>query len=58
MTSEPQPPAERPTTGESSVDDALKPLDELSELPVAEHVGVLDEAHRKLQDALADLDEE
>jgi hypothetical protein len=45
-------------TGEPAVDDALRRLDELADRPVAEHVGVYDDAHRQLQDALADLDEE
>jgi hypothetical protein len=40
------------------VDEAVQGLDDLTELPVSEHVGAFDEAHRKLQDALADLDED
>jgi hypothetical protein len=47
-----------PVTGEAPVDDAVRRLDDLTELPVSEHVGAFDEAHRKLQDALADLDED
>jgi hypothetical protein len=51
-------PREVPKTGEPSVDEAVQKLDELNALPVADHVGVFDESHRRLQDALADLDEE
>src|SRR4051812_152501 len=58
MTMEPDERPGRPETGEPAVDAALTNLDELAELPVAEHVGVFDESHRQLQDALADLDEE
>jgi hypothetical protein len=47
-----------PQTDEPSVDAAIERLGALDELPVAEHVGVFDEAHRQLQDSLADLDEE
>jgi hypothetical protein len=36
---------------------ALSRLDDLDSRPVAEHVEVLDEVHRLLQDALASLDE-
>jgi hypothetical protein len=58
MSSGPETPAERPVTGEPPVDDAIRRLDDLTEMPVSEHVGVFDESHRRLQDALADLDEE
>jgi hypothetical protein len=47
-----------PQTDEPTVDAAIERLRALDELPVAEHVGVFDEAHRQLQDSLADLDEE
>ncbi|MDX6287312.1 MAG: hypothetical protein QOG53_2797 [Frankiales bacterium] len=49
---------EPPPTDEPAVDAAIKRLHALDELPVAEHVGIFDEAHRELQDSLADLDEE
>ena len=39
------------------VDVALSRLQDLDELPVADHVAVYDEVHRLLQDALAALDE-
>jgi hypothetical protein len=58
MTVGPETSPERPDTGEPVVDDAMKRLDDLTDAPVSDHVGVFDEAHRKLQDALADLDEE
>jgi len=54
----PETPSGPPETGETAVDDAVRRLDDLTELPVSEHVGAFDEAHRKLQDALADLDED
>ncbi|HVE74154.1 MAG TPA: hypothetical protein VNA30_03560 [Mycobacteriales bacterium] len=36
---------------------ALSQLDDLSEVPVSEHVELFSEAHRQLQEALATLDE-
>jgi hypothetical protein len=44
-------------TGDSKVDEALARLRELDSLPAAEQVPVLEDIHRRLQDALADLDE-
>ncbi len=38
------------------VEEAAALLDGLAERPVAEHVAVLDDVHRRLQDALATLD--
>ena len=46
-----------PTTGEPRVDAAIGSLAVLDTAPVTEHVGIFDDAHRQLQDALADLDE-
>lgn len=40
-----------------AVEQASALLADLEALPVVEHVGVLDEVHRRLQDALASLDE-
>ncbi len=54
----PDEPHGRPQTGEPDVDAAVQRLDGLDDLPVADHVAVFDDAHRQLQDALADLDEE
>ena len=39
-----------------AVERAVARLDELDGRPVSEHVAVLDEVHRALQDALATLD--
>ena len=46
----------RPATGESKVDEALATLDELAELPVAEHPAVFEQVHRQLRDVLGELD--
>ena len=43
-------------TGVPAVDAALERLAELEQLPTADHVEVFDGVHRRLQDALADLD--
>ena len=43
-------------TGVQAVDDAVAELAALELLPTSEHVAVFDLVHRKLQDALADLD--
>jgi hypothetical protein len=46
----------RPATGESKVDEALARLDELAELPVAEHPAVFEQVHRRLREVLGELD--
>ena len=43
-------------TGVASVDAAIEELTRLDELPTGEHVAVYEDLHRRLQDALADLD--
>jgi hypothetical protein len=43
-------------TGVPAVDEAVAELSALELLPTSEHVAVFDVVHRKLQDALADLD--
>jgi hypothetical protein len=43
-------------TGVPAVDDAVADLAQLDQLPTGEHVAVYDAVHRKLQDALADID--
>jgi len=43
-------------TGVLAVDEAVAVLTELESLPTAEHVAYYESAHRRLQDALADLD--
>jgi hypothetical protein len=52
-------PVEQPGdgTGDARVDAALARLEDLDELPVAEHVEQFDAVHRTLQDALATIDE-
>ena len=40
-----------------AVEEAERLLDRVAELPVAERVAVLDAVHRRLQDALAAVDE-
>jgi hypothetical protein len=58
-----QPAAEQPSShsaveqARALVERAVVRLGELEQLPVAEHVDVLDDVHRSLQDALATLDE-
>lgn len=43
-------------TGEPRVDDALRKLDRLAELPVAEHPAVFEQVHARLRDVLGELD--
>ncbi len=40
-----------------AVSEVLRRLDGLQDRPVSEHVEVFDDVHRRLQDALATLDE-
>lgn len=44
------------TTGDTRVDAALARLSELDALPTVDQVPVLEDIHRRLQDALAELD--
>jgi hypothetical protein len=43
-------------TGVPAVDEAVADVSGLDRLPTGEHVAIYDAVHRKLQDALADLD--
>lgn len=43
-------------TGESRVDAALDRLHDLDGLPTVDHVEVYEDVHRRLQEALADLE--
>lgn len=43
-------------TGDARVDAATARLGDLAELPTSDHVGVYDDVHRRLQDALADAE--
>ena len=49
------PGGERRATGEPRVDAALAMLDELADLPVAEHARVFDEVHARLENVLGEL---
>jgi hypothetical protein len=49
---------EAPATGESAVDDALARLSQIGDAPTADHVEIYDDVHRRLTDALADVDED
>jgi len=50
-------PAEpRQTTGEPRVDEALRKLDELAELPVSEHPAIFECVHARLTEVLGELD--
>ena len=46
----------RQETGEPRVDDALRRLDELTELPVSDHLAVFEHVHARLSDVLGELD--
>lgn len=50
------PPAAAPPepTGHARVDEALQRLTALDDMPVGEHVAVVEDIHRTLQDALAE----
>lgn len=43
-------------TGDARVDAATARLGDLADLPTADHVGIYDDVHRRLQDALADAE--
>ncbi|MBO0772194.1 MAG: hypothetical protein J2P35_12120 [Actinobacteria bacterium] len=49
-------PAAPGATGDPRVDGALSRLDDLAGLPVAEHPAVFEQVHRRLAEALGDLD--
>jgi hypothetical protein len=52
---EPEPPApERVRTGSDRVDDVIRAVEELDELPIEEHVGVFESAQVQLRRALDD----
>ncbi len=46
----------RSGTGDARVDAAVARLDDLAELPVAEHPAVFEYVHERLTEALGDLD--
>jgi len=47
-----------PATGVAAADAAADRLAELDEAPLEEHVGIYEDVHRRLQEGLADLDEQ
>lgn len=47
-----------PETGDPRVDEALAGLTGIGGQPPGEHVAVYEEVHRRLQDTLADLDDD
>lgn len=54
-----QPAAEEPSrTGVAAADAAADRLTELDEAPLDEHVAIYEDVHRRLQEGLADLDEQ
>ncbi len=44
-------------TGDASVDAAMQRLADVNEMPVAEHLEVFDDVHRRLQDVLSETHE-
>jgi hypothetical protein len=47
-----------PATGVAAADAAADRLAELDDAPLEEHVGIYEDVHRRLQEGLADLDEQ
>jgi hypothetical protein len=45
-------------TGVAAADDAARRLAEIADAPVDAHVGIYEDVHRRLQEGLADLDEQ
>lgn len=52
----PEPGSPHPVTGDRRVDEAIGPLAALGGLPVVEHPAVFEHVHRRLTEALGDLD--
>ena len=52
----PEPATTPPQTGDPRVDEAVARLDDLPELPVAEHPAVFEYVHDRLAETLGDLD--
>lgn len=44
--------------GPPAVDQAARRLDDLEEAPLEDHVEIYEDVHRRLQEGLADLDEQ
>jgi len=47
-----------PRTGVAAADSAADRLGELAQAPLDEHVEIYEDVHRRLQEGLADLDEQ
>ena len=45
-------------TGVAAADEAARRLAEVADAPVEAHVGIYEDVHRRLQEGLADLDEQ
>ena len=45
-------------TGVAAADDAARRLADVDEAPVEAHVGIYEDVHRRLQEGLADLDDQ
>jgi len=52
---QPPVPAPSPQTADPRVDEALARLDELAELPIADHPAVFEHVHQRLAEVLGDL---
>jgi hypothetical protein len=52
----PEPVTAPPRTGDPRVDEAVARLDDLPDLPAAEHPAVFEYVHERLTEALGDLD--
>ena len=50
--------ASPPPTGVAAADAAAQRLAEITDAPVESHVGIYEDVHRRLQEGLADLDEQ
>ncbi len=50
--------AQAPATGVAAADEARRRLDEVESVPLEEHVELFEDVHRRLQEGLADLDEQ
>jgi hypothetical protein len=55
---EPNSPDPPSRTGVPAADGAADRLGELEEAPLDEHVAIYEDVHRRLQEGLADLDEQ
>lgn len=52
----PEPAGTLPATGDAGVDDAVRSLGDLGALPVADHPAIFEEVHRRLAEALGEMD--